>query len=76
MWSCSTISQAAASGSTNTTCSFETFSGTSNKISVGSVMYSAKQPSFLQMPIVCLLGQCLTKPWLHHSQSGLWHVSQ
>ncbi len=68
MCNCSNISHAAANGSTKTTCSSDTFSGTSNKTSVGSVIYCAKQPSFYQIPIVCLLGQCLTKPLLHHSQ--------
>ena len=52
MCNCSVISQAAASGSTNTACSSGTLSGTSKRTSVGIVKYSAKHPSFLQIPKV------------------------
>ena len=57
MWGCSVISNAAASGSTKTAWQSGTFSGTSKSTSVGIVKYSAKTPSFLKIPRVCLSGQ-------------------
>ena len=62
---CSRISNAAASGSTNTAASSSSASGSAWRFTVGIVSCSANAPSFPRIPRTVRVGQCRPSPRAH-----------